>query len=531
MTDLHRVGDEGDHLAHLHVAGIHGLAAEPDDEQAGAVHDKGHKGHHGDHGAVGEQLGAHQLLAGLVKALFLEGLAAERAHRHHAGQNLAADEVQLVHKGLHDLELRHRDVHQEHDEAEQQDHVQHDDPGKAGVALHDMEHTADAQDGRIGHHAQQDDADELHLLDVVGGAGDEGSGGEILNLCIGEMDDRGEGLPTQITADGSRHAGSDEAHQNGDRHHQQRQAQHLPAHSEEILHLDVVRDALRLVFQADQQGGLAGHAGKGRFVDLCHCAGKLLLDHLAGEARHLRHGRKLGAHGVQIGSSGGDGLRCGILGTFRGGCALSSPAGSSRILRKGSHALRGHPGAVGSLRSSHIQHDVRHGDDLFQRSTLLGGQVSAELQNAVILNVISVGVPEGLCILFTHQKRQRIPRGGAQGLGQGAFDAALLDAGIHDLARVVRQGKVAVRLHEQQADHDQAGGPVAGQLLEDLTHFDCLPSIFGSVPHFLLQWPPAECPSTGKTAAAAPGSGGGQCRKNTAPALLPRRRWRRGPAG
>ena len=52
--DLHRVGDEGDHLAHLHVAGIHGLAAEPDDEQAGAVHDKGHKGHHGDHGAVGE---------------------------------------------------------------------------------------------------------------------------------------------------------------------------------------------------------------------------------------------------------------------------------------------------------------------------------------------------------------------------------------------------------------------------------------------------------------------------------------------
>ena len=35
-----------------------------------------------------------------------------------------------------------------------------------------MEHTADAQNGRIGHHAQQDDADELHLLDIVGGAGD-----------------------------------------------------------------------------------------------------------------------------------------------------------------------------------------------------------------------------------------------------------------------------------------------------------------------------------------------------------------------
>ena len=378
-----------------------------------------------------------------------------------------------------------------------------------------MEHTADAQNGRIGHHAQQDDADELHLLDVVGGAGDEGSSGEILDLCIGEMDDRGEGLPTQVTADGSRHAGGDEPHQNGDHHHQQRQAQHLPAHPEQILHLDVVRDALRLVFQADQQGGLTGHAGKGRLVDLCHCAGKLLLDHLAGEARHLRHGRKLGAHGVQIGRSGGDGLRCGILSVFRGGCALSGLAGSSRVLRKGSHALRGQPGAIGSLRSGHIQHDVRHGDDLFQRSTLLGGQVSAELQNAVVLNVISVGVPEGLCVLFAHQKRQRIPRGGAQGLGQGAFDAALLDAGIHDLARVVRQGKVAVRLHEQQADHDQAGGPVAGQLLEDLTHFDCLPSIWSGIPHFRPSPHPAEHPSAPAAGSAAEASGGAPPGRNT----------------
>jgi len=117
--DLHRVGDEGDHLAHLHIARIDGLAAEPDDEQTGAVHDEGHKGHHGDHGAVGEQLGAHQLAAGLVEALFLKFFAAERAHRHHAGQDLAADEVQLIHQGLHDLELRHGEIHQKGDEGEQ----------------------------------------------------------------------------------------------------------------------------------------------------------------------------------------------------------------------------------------------------------------------------------------------------------------------------------------------------------------------------------------------------------------------------
>ena len=228
--DLHGVGNECDHLAHLHISGIHGLAAEPDDEQAGAVHDKGHKGHHGDHGAVGEQLGAHQVLVGLVEALFLKLFAAEGTHRHDAGQDLAADEVQPVHQRLHDLELGHGHVHQEEDEQQQQSHVQHHDPGKARAAADDVQHTADAQNGRIGHHAQQHDADKLHLLDVVGGAGDEGRGGEVLDLRMGEVDDAGEGLAAQVAADGGGHPGGQEAHRDGHGHHQQGQGQHLAAY-------------------------------------------------------------------------------------------------------------------------------------------------------------------------------------------------------------------------------------------------------------------------------------------------------------
>ena len=228
--DLHGVGDEGNHLAHLHGAVVHGLAAEPDDEQAGAVHDQGHKGHHGHHGAVGEQLGAHQVLVGLVEALFLKLFAAEGTHRHDAGQDLAADEVQPVHQRLHDLELGHGHVHQEEDEQQQQSHVQYHDPGQARAAAHHMEHTADAQNGRIGHHAQQHDADELHLLDVVGGAGDEGRGGEVLDLRMGEVDDAGEGLAAQVAADGGGHPGGQEAHRDGHGHHQQGQGQHLAAY-------------------------------------------------------------------------------------------------------------------------------------------------------------------------------------------------------------------------------------------------------------------------------------------------------------
>ena len=93
-----------------------------------------------------------------------------------------------------------------------------------------MQHAANAQNGRIGHHAQQHDADELHLLDVVGGAGDEGRGGEVLDLRMGEVDDAGEGLAAQVAADGGGHPGGQEAHRDGHGHHQQGQRQHLAAY-------------------------------------------------------------------------------------------------------------------------------------------------------------------------------------------------------------------------------------------------------------------------------------------------------------
>ena len=108
--------------SHLQIAHVHGFAAEPDDQQAGAVHDEGHKGHHGNHGMVGEQLGAHQVFVGLVEALLLKLFTAEGTHRHDAGQNLAADKVQPIHKGLHLLELGHGDIHQHSDEQQQRRH-------------------------------------------------------------------------------------------------------------------------------------------------------------------------------------------------------------------------------------------------------------------------------------------------------------------------------------------------------------------------------------------------------------------------
>ena len=141
-----------------------------------------------------------------------------------------------------------------------------------------MQHAANAQNGRIGHHAQQHDADELHLLDVVGGAGDEGCGGKILDLRIGEADNAGEGLPAQVAADGGGHPGGQEAHRDGHGHHQQSQAQHLAAYAVKVAHLHIVGNTLRLVFQLHQQHGLTFEVLHQGIIQTGKSTGQLLLD-------------------------------------------------------------------------------------------------------------------------------------------------------------------------------------------------------------------------------------------------------------
>ena len=102
-------------IAHLHVAQIDPLGAEPDDHDADAVHQKHHDGHHKGHHPVGEQLGSGQVAVGGVKALLLMLFAAEGANHRHAGKNLAADQIQPVYQGLHLFEFGHGHHHQHDD--------------------------------------------------------------------------------------------------------------------------------------------------------------------------------------------------------------------------------------------------------------------------------------------------------------------------------------------------------------------------------------------------------------------------------
>ena len=98
-------------------------------------------------------------------------------------------------------------------------------------------------------------------------------------------------------------------------------------------------------------------------------------------------------------------------------------------------------GGVGGLCGSHIQHDVRGGHGLFQCGALVLGQVGAQLQYAIVLQVVLVGVLQLLRILLRSSAGSARPAYSGAPSGAGAFNAALLDAGVHDLAGVVRQAR------------------------------------------------------------------------------------------
>ena len=321
-----------------------------------------------------------------------------------------------------------------------------------------MHDAADAQNGRVGHHAQQDDADKLHLLDIVGGTGDERRRGELLDLSVGEVDNGREGFPAQVTAYGCRHPGSHKAYGDGDYHHQQRQAQHLPAHTPEVGHLHVVGDALGLVFQADQQHGLAGQAFGYRIIHRGHGPGQLLLHCLPAETRRLGHGGKLGADGIQIGPGGRHGF----------GGAL----GCGRV-----------PGRC------HIQYHVRCGEGFFQ---LRLHSLSLCRQRAYTVCIrLGVGLLRQGGVLLAHQQFQCLEGGVPHGIGYCALDTPLLNAYVHNFAGVVRQGQIAVGLHSQQRKHYQTGRPMTAQLFKDFSHgwIPPLPWRLPMLPRFPLPAP------------------------------------------
>ena len=226
------------------------MAAEPHDADRHKVHDEHHKRHHERHDAVREQLRFHQARARLVEAILLMLLAVERPHDRKAHEHLARHEVHAVDQLLHDLELRHGDLDEHHEDERNREDGDDDDPAHREVGARDHDDAADCEDGRVENHAQQHHGDHLDLLDIVGPTRNQRRRAKRLNFSIGEGDDLVEKPPTQGSSHLRRSSRREEADCNRDDHSERGEHEHLGARGEKIVHLHGIHvDAELLVFR------------------------------------------------------------------------------------------------------------------------------------------------------------------------------------------------------------------------------------------------------------------------------------------
>ena len=180
--DHRRIARKSDHVADLHMSGVDALGAEPLDHDRDAVHDERHNRPHERHGTVDEQLRVHERGARGIEALLLMPLAVEGADDRQTGQDLAADEVDIVHALLHGAKLRHGDLHQHAHEQQHRRDSQRDDPAEAGLCARDHDDAAEPDDRRVEHDAHEHHAHRLDLRDIVRAARDERGRGELVHL-------------------------------------------------------------------------------------------------------------------------------------------------------------------------------------------------------------------------------------------------------------------------------------------------------------------------------------------------------------
>src|SRR5699024_10412850 len=165
--DLQQVLHERGQRAHLHQAGIHPVAAEPEHGGGGQVQ------HHGDgrahdheqpadpHRGVGEG-GVGGLEAGGLVPLPHEG--AHYADPYDLLSHHGVDRVDVV---LHPLEQRHQPRGQEAHDHHQDRHRDPHQPGQPRILLDRHDDPTDGHDRDHHHEVQRHQHQHLHLLDVV----------------------------------------------------------------------------------------------------------------------------------------------------------------------------------------------------------------------------------------------------------------------------------------------------------------------------------------------------------------------------
>lgn len=129
-----------------------------------------------------EEANFGEFVVGGFKLGLLVRLIVESADDAKAGQVFAGDEGDFVEEFLVNLELG--DGEAENDDTKEDDgaDASSDGPGHVGRGLEGLENGAKTHERRAEHHGEHHHDGLLNLTDVIGGASDEGGGGEVVDF-------------------------------------------------------------------------------------------------------------------------------------------------------------------------------------------------------------------------------------------------------------------------------------------------------------------------------------------------------------
>ena len=184
--DLAGVGEEGQQIAGQQGACRHLMAAQPHKGHDGAAHDQDHEGHEHHHKAEGPLRRVAELVAAGAEFLLLLVLPDEGFHHADGVQVLLHHQIQLVGGVLQRREERPHIADDDDHRHRQQRYGHQKHLTQAEADLHGLDQRRHQHHRCADAYAHSHEQRHLHRRHVVGQAGDEAGGGEMLDVGKGK---------------------------------------------------------------------------------------------------------------------------------------------------------------------------------------------------------------------------------------------------------------------------------------------------------------------------------------------------------
>ena len=339
--------------------------------------------------------------------------------------------------------------------------------------MHNLQHTANAQNRGIQQHPQENCRYHLHLLHIIGASCDQRCCRELIHFCTGELHHAAEYLAAEVASDTGTHAGCHIAHTDGSRHHCKCHSHHFSAGAPEVAGLNFIHIQAGILVTLYRVGHAHGlHQGIAHGVQHLFQLRTHLSYCLFAELTTLLHCCKQRPN-IHTGHCGFIAVIV-LFGTLERfqfhthGCA---------DIRNGHllHLLCGVE--VGLLLRQHLAEAVliHHGHLIVEQNRYyqIAVQFVQILFRQICTAVFSViGILPLLFLYICHEKLCALQLSCRNLFRQDMRHTAVLDSDIDDIGGVLGQRQVTKRLHRQQHNDDQNRFPIRFQVFKKFPHRD-----------------------------------------------------------